>query len=300
MRGTPLILIFGIILLIGIIYADQGNNSNNNTNGNNNTNISCEEDDDCNQGYECEDDFCILEDHEDNETDDDENKTDQENEIKVCCMITKIKEEWRNSENQPINKTKYHWAEENDCVSENKKATKEIVNDTLCGNIKEAVKEKNRIKFEERTGQECADGCVCTGVVMKCMLEDGTREMTVYSKSGNIIFQVKSTNATTTVILYHYNNKTYGNFSDGLAEIKIFPDEIKEKIKEKKKIKIEQENISLDKEGIYKVEGEKKARFFFIFPVREKFYTEIDSENGEMLKFRNPWWGFLAKDMKED
>ena len=56
--------------------------------------------------------------------------------------------------------------------------------------IKEAIKEKNRIKFEDKTGVECTDNCTCQGVVMKCPLENGGREMTVYAKSGNIIFQV--------------------------------------------------------------------------------------------------------------
>jgi len=290
-----LLVLLVLISLVAIIYADPENNGNN---SNNNINISCIEDEDCHENYECEDNLCVLNDEDNNETDNEDNETNDEE--KICCEIYGF----------GTNMTKvdihYRWLDSNACkIPEGfVGGGREVVNDSYCSNLtkdekKEAIRERNRIRFEGRTGQECLDDCICTGVVMKCILEDGTREMTVYARSGNIIFQVKGTNATTTVILYHYNGKTYGNFSDGTKEIKIFPDKVKEKIKEKKKISIEQENMELDGDGIYKVEAKKKARFFFIFLVREKFYTEVDSENGEILKFRNPWWGFLAKDIKE-
>jgi hypothetical protein len=38
---------------------------------------------------------------------------------------------------------------------------------------------------------------------------------------------------------------------------------------------------------------------FFIFPVREKIEAQVDPETGNVSKIRNPWWGFLARDVKE-
>lgn len=165
--------------------------------------------------------------------------------------------------------------------------------------IREKTDERKIFKFEEKTGQECVDGCVCEGVVMKCKLEDGSREMTVYTKSGNIIFQVKNVNASTKVTIYHHNQTLYAELPDGtIKEVKIMPDKVLEKIKEKIKSKVENENITLNKGGFYEVHLQKKSKLFFLFPVREKVHANVDAENGN-LKIRNPWWGFLAKDIEE-
>ncbi len=167
--------------------------------------------------------------------------------------------------------------------------------------VKEKTEERKIFKFEEKTGQECVDGCKCNGVVMKCELEDGTREMTVYTKSGNIIFQVKNVNASTQVTLYHNNKTTYAELQNGIVkEIKIMPDEVQEKIKDKIKSKLEKFNITLDENGVYEIQMQKKSRLFFLFLVREKVQAQVNSENGEVVKIRNPWWGFLAKDVKEN
>jgi len=167
---------------------------------------------------------------------------------------------------------------------------------------REAIKEKNRLKFEQRTGQECPDECICTGVVMKCELDGGGREMTVYAgRSGNIIVQVKGVNMSTKVTLYHYNNKTYGVFKGNKTKIiKILPDGVKEKIRQRIRARLEAHNITLDENGIYQVQMRKRARLFFLIPVRERVRAQIDAETGEIIKIRNPWWGFLARDVKED
>ena len=134
---------------------------------------------------------------------------------------------------------------------------------------------------------------------MKCELEDGTREMTVYTKSGNIIFQVKGINASTEVTLYHHNKTVYAELPNGtIKEIKIMPDQVQEKIKEKTKSKLEKFNITINEDGVYEVHMQKKSRLFFLFLVREKIKAEVDTENGEIVKLRNSWWGFLAKDIK--
>ncbi|MBU0959017.1 MAG: hypothetical protein KKB31_03670 [Nanoarchaeota archaeon] len=167
--------------------------------------------------------------------------------------------------------------------------------------IKEAIQERNRIHFEERTGQECTEGCVCTGRIMKCQTETG-REMTVYAGSGNIIVQVKRVNMTTTVTLYHHNKTLYGNFSGEEKPI-ILPDQIPAKIKAKIKAKLGEEEsemeIELNENGYYEVQTKKRARLFWIIPVKEKIRAQIEAEYGD-IKIRNPWWGFLANDVDSE
>lgn len=191
-------------------------------------------------------------------------------------------------------KEKCQWGNKNS--EQDKKRIRNITKEE----IKEVVREKNRIKFEERTGVECPEDCKCTGVTVKCLLDDGGREMTIYSKSGNIIVQVKNINATTQVTLYHYNKTTYGIFKGNKTKEIILPDKVKEKVREKIKTRIENQDITLDENGFYQVQGQKRARFFFLFSVREKVKLQLDAENGEVVKIRNPWWGFLAKDVEEN
>ncbi|MFA4952818.1 MAG: eight-cysteine-cluster domain-containing protein [Candidatus Pacearchaeota archaeon] len=166
--------------------------------------------------------------------------------------------------------------------------------------FKEAIKEKNRIKFENKTGVECPDECKCTGVVMKCELEDGGREMTVYARSGNIIFQVKNINATTQVTLYQHNKTVYAVFKNNETKTIILPDEVKARIIAKLKTKAEIRNITLDENGTYYVMMKKKARLFWIIPVDENADGQVDAQTGQVIVVKGPWWGFLAKDVKEE
>jgi len=258
----------------------------------------------------CEDGACKLEDdHENNETSD-ENETDHEDEQKICCLrtITKGNDSYQ----------KYNFIEKEDCLEFNKNTTingmtkkSEIVDDSLCNirkinktEVKEQVRERQRVKFEAKTGVDCPDDCICTGVVMKCLFEDGSREMRVYAgKSGNLIIQIKDTNMTTNITLYKDENGSLYAFNRAGKEkrINFFPDQVKEKIRERIKQKTcDCENITLTDDTKYEVQTKKKARLFWIFPVREKSNVEIDAENGEILKFRNPWWGFLANDNEEE
>lgn len=179
------------------------------------------------------------------------------------------------------------------CLSHNKikNLTKE--------QIKEVIKERNRIKFENKTGVECPDNCTCAGVTVKCETEDG-REMTVYARSGNIIFQVKNVNASTQVTLYQHNKTIYAVFKNNETKKIILPDEVKERLEEKLKSKLENKNITLNKDGFYEIQMQKKARLFFLFKIKEKIQAEINAENGEIVKLKNPWWRFLAKDVSED
>lgn len=167
--------------------------------------------------------------------------------------------------------------------------------------IKNIIKARNRFRAYYENQSECPNRCTCVGSVTRCQFEDGTREMTITAgKSGNVIVQVKGVNASTNITLYKSKNKIYGVFKNNeTKEVKVFPDEIRERIRERIKARLENQTIELDEDGVYQIQARKKARLFAIFPVRAVIKAEIDSETGEVLRVKRPWWNFLVKDEVE-
>ena len=165
--------------------------------------------------------------------------------------------------------------------------------------IQKIKQNQNRIKYSYANQTECPDNCTCAGSTIKCWI-NGQREMTIVAgRSGNVIVQVKGVNASTNVSLYKSEGKLYGVFNGETKRI-MTPEQVQEKIRERKQKTWEEHNITLDEEGYYRVQSKKKARLFLLVPVREKVRTQIDAETGEIIKIRNPWWGFLANDIKEE
>ncbi|MGY4884139.1 MAG: hypothetical protein ACP5NZ_01015 [Nanobdellota archaeon] len=149
---------------------------------------------------------------------------------------------------------------------------------------------------------ECPENCECTGSTVKCEFGDG-RTMTVYAgQSGNIIVQVKNVNVSTNVTLYKADGKMYGNFSGNRTKEIHLPDEVMEKMKERheKRLQLYNESINLSDDGYYHIEAKKRSRLFWLIPVKEHMSAQVDAETGEAVKIRNPWWGFLARDVRED
>ncbi|MEK6945583.1 MAG: hypothetical protein AABW63_02210 [Nanoarchaeota archaeon] len=324
-----LITVLFLVLAIGFVIAegnstnstDTGSNNTNSTNnetnqtGNNQTNnetnqsITCTNDDSCADGYECKDNKCILEDKEDNKNEtDDKNETedDDENETsdnfdKVCCKFYMKQQRG----NEIEEKTKYLWIDRTSCITEegerDKIFTKDIMNDSSLCRGKLEVRERQRLKFEDRTNQTCPTNCTCMGVVMKCPLEGGGSQMTIFAgKSGNIIIQIKGENMTTNVTIYNDNGTLIGEFGNGeIKEIKITPDQLKVKFREKEKIELEDEEIELKDNGFYEYKGKKNARLLAVIPVKEHVTSEIDPETGEVKVVKTSWWGFLARDKKD-
>src|SRR3989338_1137144 len=107
-------------------------------------------------------------------------------------------------------------------------------------------------------------------------------------------------NATTQVTLYHHNKTIYGVFKNNETKEVIGPDQAKEKVRNRIKAKIELENLNLTEEGYYEITIGKKSRLFYIIPVKEKVQARLLAENGEIVRVRNPWWGFLARDVSDD
>ncbi len=159
--------------------------------------------------------------------------------------------------------------------------------------------EKKILKFENKTGEVCLEGCTCQGVVMRCNLAAG-REMVVYTSSGNTIVQVQGINMTTNVTLYKEGDIIKGNFSGNREKEIILPDRVKENIKEKIKSTLENLEMELTNEGFYEAHGKKKARLFFIIPTKESINAQVNAENGQIISTSSSWWGFLARDRKEN
>lgn len=172
--------------------------------------------------------------------------------------------------------------------------------ETTQNQIKTAIKEQNRLRIYQNSS-ECPNNCSCDGSTTKCPLQDG-KEMTIQAgNSGNKIIQVKGEQVKTQVELYQSQGKVYGQFKGNITkQINITPEQIRERIQERLKLQnCSCENASLNQEGYYEVQTKKRARLFFLFPVNEKVNAEVDVETGD-VKVRNPWWGFLAKDIKEE
>jgi len=212
-----------------------------------------------------------------------------------------------------VNKGYQGWDEENfKCIGEEEKEKNQnqisAVNAYKKVNltqtqIRKIIQARNRIRAYYTNLSECPANCTCSGSTVKCFFGNGTRIMTIYAgKSGNVIVQVKNVNMSTNVTLYKNENGTiYGVFKGNRTHEIILPDDVIEKLKERnqKRLQLYNTSINLTEEGYYQVQTKKKARLFLLIPVRERIRAQIDAETGEIIKIRNPWWGFLARDIRE-
>lgn len=182
------------------------------------------------------------------------------------------------------------WDEENfTCVGEQKTE-------------REKIKEANNLRIKAMNANQsgCPENCICSGSTIKCSFENGSRVMTVYAgNSGNVIVQIKDINMSTNVTLYKNEDKIYGVFNGTEKEI-ILPDQARDRIQNKTKTRLYNESVNLTEEGYYQIQAKKRARLFWIIPVREHVHAEVNAETGETIKVRNPWWGWLARDFKEE
>ncbi len=156
--------------------------------------------------------------------------------------------------------------------------------------------EKEKIEWNKKS-TDCPFNCTCTGKVTKCLLADGTREMTVVAgKSGNTIIQVKGANGSTTVTLYKdEDGALYGVFKNNeTKKIKMLPDQVQYKITERTAELFEDEEIELSEDGTYKYQARERVKLFAFIPVKLRVNAEIDPETGEIVKFRKSWWTFLT------
>ena len=166
------------------------------------------------------------------------------------------------------------------------------------------VRAENMLKRFDETG-ECPENCECEEEAIKCQIEtdEGViKELIIHERdSGDTVIRSRNFNASTNVTLYKSEDgKLYGVFKNNETKRIILPDEVRERIKERIRAHLENESINLSEDGNYKVEAKKRAKLFFIFNVKEKINAEVDAETGEVIRTRGPWWGFLARDVKDD
>jgi len=212
------------------------------------------------------------------------------------CCLNKGYEGWDDEEFECIGEQEQN--REQNMVGATNKYQKSNLTQTQVQNI---MKEKNRLRIRSQNSSECPNDCTCSGSTTKCTFENGTRSMNVYAgNSGNTIIQVKNTNMSTNVELYKSEDgKVYGTFKGNKTLEVMMPDEIKERIQNKTRARIQNQIMNLTEDG-YHIQAQKRARFLFMFPINENIEFDINPETGEMIKTKASWWGFLARDMKVD
>ena len=159
---------------------------------------------------------------------------------------------------------------------------------------------RNRLEASKQAG-ECPERCECSPETktVRCELANGTRTLTIHAgNSNNTIFQVKDINASTRVILYKDGEMFYGMFKDNMTKPIILPDEVRDRIMNKTRARLQNETFNLTDNGEYHIEARKQARLFFIIPVKERAQFNVDAETGQVTRTRNSWWGFLARDVR--
>lgn len=162
---------------------------------------------------------------------------------------------------------------------------------------RELLQERNQLRIHANLTNVPVN-CTRAGSTLKCTL-NGTRTMTVTAgKSGNVIVQVKGVNMSTNVTLFKSINGTvYGIFGNQTKIVRM-PDAIRERIQERLQANVQNESMHLGEDGNYSVNATKQVKFLGIFPASEKVQMKINAQNGDVLAQHNPWWAFLASNVK--
>ncbi len=172
------------------------------------------------------------------------------------------------------------------------------INGMTMEQARELLQERNRLRLHANSSDIPAN-CTRAGSTLKCTL-NGTRTMTVTAgKSGNIIVQVQGVNMSTNVTLYKSNRTVYGIFGNETRVVRM-PDAIRERIRERLQAQIQNESMHLGEDGNYSVNVTKQVRFLGLFPAQERVQMRINAQNGAVLQQHNPWWAFLASNVKDN
>lgn len=89
------------------------------------------------------------------------------------------------------------------------------------------------------------------------------------------------------------------------AEIKVMPDAASERARERLQLKVcsEENSCSIELKEVgkgeqvraaYEVRAQKDAKVLGMFKTKMQVSSQIDAENGEVIKTNKPWWAFLA------
>jgi len=220
-----------------------------------------------------------------------------EGEEQICCHI------FGYGANMEKVSSQYELMERNECAVPEDwvGGGREIVARKRCEEgyterIQTAVQARNRLRLNESGVPE---DCTRTDSVIRCELKNGKAMVVMAGNSGNTIIKIDGENISTRAQLYHHNGEIYGVFGNETKPIEYLPEQLRERIRERTQARLNNTNITLNENGEYEYEAEKEARFLGLFRVKERVKWNIDPETGEILKERGPWWGFLARDVRE-
>lgn len=94
------------------------------------------------------------------------------------------------------------------------------------------------------------------------------------------------------------------------AEIKVMPDTASETALERLRLRVcsSENNCTIELKEVgsgeqtraaYEVQLERHARILGIFQAKMQVRTQVDAENGEVVRVGKPWWSFLATEPEE-
>jgi len=158
--------------------------------------------------------------------------------------------------------------------------------------VKEIVQNRNRLRINQNL--ECPERCTCSGSTIKCQTNEGKEIVIRTGNSSKTIIKVKGVEIQTNAELYQSNGKIYGVFRNQTREIKVLPDQIREKIRERLNLQNESCNMTFDKDGNYEVQTKQRAKLFGFIKIQERLRVQVNSETGEIIKTKRPWWSFLS------
>jgi hypothetical protein len=146
----------------------------------------------------------------------------------------------------------------------------------------------------------CPEECVCTQETITCPTsEEKPTFLDITETGGKFRIGSGSVKVETTEKVSVTNSKLYVETSAGNKEIKIMPETASEKAIERLgelNFTIELKEVGKGEEVkvVYEAKAKKQGRFLGLFKVKGEVSTDIDSETGEIISTKKPWWSFLA------
>jgi hypothetical protein len=187
---------------------------------------------------------------------------------------------------------------------------------------KTIIREVRNITFvpwQKINESECMEGCQCHGAVVSCPTATERIINITAGNSGNVItIIVNKTEVNTTLTIEGRRERNITieknvtiievKLSNGKnAEIKVMPDAASQIALARLRLKVcnitNNCTIELKEVGhgnqtkaVYDVQADAQYRILFLFKTKAKIWTYVDTETGQIIVVKHPWWAFLAKE----
>ncbi len=187
--------------------------------------------------------------------------------------------------------------------------------------IREQMRERRNYTFSPTrriNESECMQGCRCSGEIVSCQTQNGkTMDITVSSTRGYVYMHMEQSGANATSRMEIEIKTSDGNrtrmmirMSNGQqAEVKIMPDEASEVALQRLRLRVcnADRNCSIElkevgereKQLAYELRAERQAKILGLFKKRMQVMSQVNAENGEIIRVQKPWWAFLATEPEE-